>query len=52
MPNLTTVLGQDKERDRAAKELLKDPENWDSDNLEEIEKRFREWSNASQNLFN
>ena len=52
VPNLTTVLGQDKEIDRAAKELLKDPEDWDSDSIEEIEKRFQKWSNASQNLFN
>ena len=51
-PNLTTVLGQDKEIDRATKEVLKDPENWDFDELEEIEKRFRKWSNASQNLSN
>ena len=52
VPNLTTVLGQGKEIDRTAKEVLKGPENLDLDELEEIEKRFRKWSNASQNLFN
>ena len=51
-PNIVTVLGQDKEIDRAAKEVLKDPEDWDSDSIEEIEKKFQKWSNASQNLFN
>ena len=51
-PNIVTVLGQDKEIDRAAKEVLRDPVNCGFDELEEIEKRFRKWSNASQNLFN
>lgn len=51
VPNLTTVLGQDKTKDRVEKEVLEDADEWDLDKIEELEKSFRKWSNGSQNLF-
>jgi len=52
VPNGLTVLGQNKEIKNAQEELSQSPEDLDYKKIEEIENRFRKWSNGSGNIFN